>query len=158
MRTHSLSKRLSLIAMLALLGSGCGRGNLPELGSVSGRITLDGKPVEGVHIEFIPLIEGRPSAAASDSSGHYVLSYKGSVKGARVGEHKVIMTTLQEKMTFVESTDDEEPTDGGSEDSEIEITTSGRAEEIPAKYFKSPLRVTVEQGSNTVNLTLDSEQ
>lgn len=150
-----ISLRLVLVAMLTLLGAGCGRGNLPELGYVSGRITLDGNPVKEAHIEFTPVADGRPSAATSDSAGYYVLFYKGSVKGARLGEHDVTMTTFREAMTYVEDTDEDEPADANIEDSEI--TIPGRPEEIPAKYFEDPLTVTVAEGSNTIDLTLDSD-
>jgi len=151
-----LSSRLLLVAMLALLGGGCGKGNLPELGFVSGRITLDGTPVEEAHIEFTPVADGRPSAATSDSSGYYTLRYKGSIKGARVGEHDVTMTTFREELTYSEETDEDEPVDVTGEDSEI--TIPGRPETIPAKYTEEKLRVTVEPGSNTINLDLTSEE
>ena len=149
-----LSSGLVFVAMLALLGAGCGRGNLPELGYVSGRITVDGNPVKEAHIEFTPVADGRPSAATSDSSGYYVLFYKGSVKGARIGEHDVTMTTFREELTYSEETDEDEPGDATGEDSEI--TIPGRPETIPAKYAEEKLRVTVEPGSNTINLVLTS--
>ena len=155
MRMLSVPAKILVVAMFALLGGACGRGNLPELGSVSGRITLDGNPVKEAHIEFTPVADGRPSAATSDSAGYYVLFYKGSVKGARLGEHDVTMTTFREAMTYVEDTDEDEPADANIEDSEI--TIPGRPEEIPAKYFEDPLTVTVAEGSNTIDLTLDSD-
>jgi hypothetical protein len=168
MATLTLRLRLILIVPLTLFIAGCGRGTGPELAPVSGRITLDGKPIEAAHIEFTPVIDGRPSAATSDSSGYYTLFYKGSIEGARLGEHDVTMTTFQEEMThdvypdegsedISEPTDDEESAeDDGSEDP-VTIVIPGRAEEIPKKYAEEKLRVTVEPGSNTINLELTSD-
>ena len=156
MNTLPLFSRLFLVITLALFAVGCGCGTRRDLGWVSGRITLDGNPVDGAHIEFTPVLEGRPSAGTSDSTGSYVLSYKGSVKGARIGEHDVTMTTFREELTVVEPTGDEEPTDSNGREDSIKIIP-GRAEEIPEKYAKEKIRVTVEPGSNTINLELTSD-
>lgn len=156
MNVLSLPPRLFLVTTLALLNTGCGGGTRPKLGTVSGRITLDGKPVDGAHIEFTPVLDGRPSAGTSDSSGSYILSYKGSVKGARIGEHDVTMTTFREELNVVEPTGDEEPTDNTDREDSIKIIP-GRAEEIPEKYAREKIRVTVEPGSNTINLELTSD-
>ena len=161
MNTSSLSTRLLLIVPLALFTIGCGGGTRPDLGRVSGRITLDGNPIEGVHIEFTPVIDGRPSVASSDSSGYYTLSYKGSIMGARLGEHDVTMTTFREAIIFDEDEDEVQRSGkAASDDDEGDATPEnipGRAEEIPEKYAEEKLRVTVEPGSNTINLELTSD-
>ena len=166
MNTSSLSTRLLLIVPLALFTIGCGGGTRPDLGRVSGRITLDGNPIEGVHIEFTPVIDGRPSVASSDSSGYYTLSYKGSIMGARLGEHDVTMTTFREAIIFDEDEDEDDVqsnSDASSDDDDDDdgdVTREnipGRAEEIPEKYAEEKLRVTVEPGSNTINLELTSD-
>ena len=161
MNTSSLSTRLLLIVPLALFTIGCGGGTRPDLGRVSGRITLDGNPIEGVHIEFTPVIDGRPSVASSDSSGYYTLSYKGSIMGARLGEHDVTMTTFREAIIFDEDEDEVQRSGkAASDDDEGDATPKnipGRAEEIPEKYAEEKLRVTVEPGSNTINLELTSD-
>ena len=168
MTTLTLPSRLILIVTLPLFSTGCGRGTGPELASVSGRITLNGEPIEAAHIEFTPVIDGRPSAATSDSSGYYALSYKRSIKGARLGEHDVTMTTFQEEMThdvspdegrddISEPTDDEEPAEDDGSENTVTIVIPGRAEEIPEKYAEEKIRVTVEPGSNTINLELTSD-
>ena len=158
MRMLSVPAKILVVAMFALLGGACGRGNLPELGSVSGRITLDGNPVKEALIEFTPVIDGRPSTATSDSSGYYALSYKGSIKGARIGEHDVTMTTFREAVIF-DAEDD--PGNNGTPTANNEDVAPenipGRPETIPAKYAEEKLRVTVEPGSNTINLELTSD-
>lgn len=135
----------SFLAVLAIGSTGCGGGASDvTLGSVGGTITLDGGPVEGAVIEFTPVGEGRPSAGESDASGKYTLYFKGSTAGALVGEHDVSMSTFQEAMDY-----------GGAEGF---TDIPGRAEKIPKKYVQEKIRVTVEPGSNTINLELNSDK
>ncbi len=142
-----MTKRILLVGIfcLTVLVAGCsgGAGDL-KLGLVTGTITLDGEPVEGAVIEFTPVGEGRPSAGESDTSGTYTLYFKGSTAGALVGEHEVSMTTFQESMDY-----------GGAEGF---TDIPGRAEKIPKKYVQEKIRVTVEPGSNTINLDLKSDK
>ncbi len=78
---------LVLIAVLTLTGCG-GVPDQPPLGTVTGVITLDGKPLEFVEVSFVPS-EGRPSDGATNSLGEYELSYVQNIKGAKVGQHTV---------------------------------------------------------------------
>lgn len=131
------------VAAFSLAVIGCGSSQTgPALGTVSGRITLDRQPVANAMVEFTPVQEGRPSSGRSDSSGHYTLQFTTSTKGAIVGEHTVKLSTFQPGFDS-----------GGAEGFE---NVASRAEEIPKKYAKEPLRVTVKQGSNTIDLTLES--
>jgi hypothetical protein len=74
-----------------------GRGNLPPLGSVSGTVKLDGKPLANATIRFIPLDDSgrmdRKGASAAlgltDDSGHYRLIYVKDIMGAAVGQSRV---------------------------------------------------------------------
>lgn len=132
------------VAFAALTCIGCGGSRGPELGTVSGYITLDGKPVKGANIEFNPSGGGRPSAATSDASGYYELYYSQDRNGALLGIHSVRMSTFQEGMEY-----------GGMEGFE---DVPGQKELIPNKYnTDSPLNVTVERGSNRIDLKLDSK-
>jgi len=81
--------------------SGCDRGvELPELGEVTGTITLDGKPLEGANVMFEPRGEGVMSAGRTDSTGKYELRYllpgTTNVKGAVIGKHAVRIERLPE--------------------------------------------------------------
>lgn len=69
--------------------------------------------------------------------------------GALPGEHIVKISTFQAAL---------DPDEGAGNGATPMETIPGRAEEIPAKYRKSPLRVTVERGSNTIDLTLDAKK
>lgn len=68
---------------------GCGSGDMPDLGEVSGKVTLDGKPLAGVIITFQPDAGGRASSAETDTEGNYELIYKYGVNGAKVGSNTV---------------------------------------------------------------------
>jgi len=77
---------LSLLALsvLALNSLGCGGGPGVELGEVYGRVTLDGKPLAGVHVYFRAK-GGRPSVGIVDDEGYYEAVYTAGVEGVRVG-------------------------------------------------------------------------
>jgi len=95
MRRYRVDGRAPLCgcgAMLALAVVGCS-GSGQELAPVSGRITLDGKPLAGARIRFQPdRTGGSPSYGAADSSGNYELGFKRGQKGAMIGSHVVSIT------------------------------------------------------------------
>lgn len=136
---------LTTCALVLSISAGCGGGakDMPEIGTVSGKLTLDGVPVAGADISFYPLSGGRTAVGASDDQGHYTLQYNSSTAGAKVGQNQVTITTFREAMVY-----------GGQGEQE---DIPGRAEEIPAKYASEKLKVNVEPGSNTIDLTLTSE-
>ncbi len=73
---------------LVLLG-GCGEGG-PSLGSVSGKITLDGEPVKGAIVQFIPQGPGgTPSYGLSDKEGIYKMEFSSSASGVLTGKSLV---------------------------------------------------------------------
>jgi len=83
--------RLALVLSLSALGLGiigCSQGDRPELGLVRGTVTLDGKALSGVIVQFEPE-EGRAAAAETDADGNYDLIYVHGLKGARLGVNMV---------------------------------------------------------------------
>jgi hypothetical protein len=85
--------RLVFLALLPLLAAGCGGSNVV---AVSGRVTLDGKPLANAHVGFQPLAPagkvdaGGGSYAITDSDGRYTLRMvEGDAAGAVVGKHRV---------------------------------------------------------------------
>lgn len=73
---------------------------LPELGPVSGTVTVNGEPLPGVTVNFSPLddirkdgAEGpdrvRTSSGVTDENGYYTLYYLGDTKGAAVGKGRL---------------------------------------------------------------------
>lgn len=71
----------------------------PPLGKVTGVVTLDGTPLAGATVMFIPLekkydekIDISGSMGMTDTVGRYELSYVKDVNGAFVGKHSVRIT------------------------------------------------------------------
>jgi hypothetical protein len=74
------------LLMLAVL-AGCGKSG-PEVAPVSGRVTLDGKPIKFANVIF--QVEGKsPGVGRTDDNGRYVLMYKRGVPGAPIGQNRV---------------------------------------------------------------------
>lgn len=114
---------------------GCTNSTAPELGTVTGKVTLNGEPLPDATVVFQPE-SGRPSLAQTDSSGDYELMYTRTVRGALPGKHTVAIRTYRE------------------DDNGAVITK----ETLPAIYHeKTTLTATVEPKSNVVdfNLTVD---
>jgi hypothetical protein len=123
---------------LSLLLTACGGApsDQPELGTVSGVITMDGAPLANANVRFYPET-GRASAAKTDDSGSYELVYIRDEMGAMIGKHSVKVSTLDE---------DSDPF--GNQGSET----------VPEKYNKkTTLEATVEAGDNTINFDLESK-
>jgi hypothetical protein len=83
-----MKKLLSIIG-IGLLGiSGCGS-DRPPLGSLTGTVTLDGKPVQYGGLMFLPVDGGRPSLGGTNEKGEFRAMYVHGVPGAIVGKHRV---------------------------------------------------------------------
>jgi hypothetical protein len=77
------------VSTLLIVLPGCGGpSDQPDLGEVSGTVTLDGKPVPGINVLFSP-DTGRPAGAKTDESGYYELVYLAGVNGCKVGPNTV---------------------------------------------------------------------
>lgn len=127
-----LKKSLVMAALLTLVSSvGCsGASDQPELGEVSGIVTLDGKPVVGVNVVFKPDI-GRAAAGNTDAEGNYSLQYLEGVEGCKLGPNTVSF--------------DWPP-------------GSTNAIGIPAKYNDTaPFKFEVKPGSNSFDLKMESD-
>lgn len=86
------SKRwCSAAALLTISLGACGPAH-PDLGTVTGTVTLNKQPLAGAGIVFQPS-GGRPSYGMTDSAGRYALEYAQDVPGARIGRHTVIIRT-----------------------------------------------------------------
>jgi len=113
---------------------GCG-GDHPEVGSVKGKVTLDGSPLAKAIVMFQPS-PGRASNGTTDDQGNYSLDYLDGVKGALIGQHKVIIRT-------------EIPGEDGQPPIQKEV--------LPKRYHdQTVLTAEVKAGSNTHDFTLES--
>lgn len=77
-----------MIAIFFLVAAGCGNGDRPQLGTVTGTVTLGGEPLKNVEITFSPDV-GRPSYGKTDGDGRYELDYINDTKGAKLGKHNI---------------------------------------------------------------------
>jgi len=135
-RFSNLYRFVLVIGFCSLL-AGCG--GRSDLGQVTGRVTLDGKPVADAAVEFTPTMEGSIATGRTDSSGEYSLMFSRDVAGASLGENVVRISTFD--VDYVEGK------------GEVSIP-----ERIPAKYNRnSELKVTVEPGRNRHDFDLVSE-
>ncbi len=91
-------RAVSLVPPLLLLLAGCGGPH--NLARVSGRVTLNGKPLSGAAVVFQPvaadnLNPGPGSGGFTDADGRYTLTLTGTkTRGAVVGKHKVRITLV----------------------------------------------------------------
>ncbi len=129
---------LCLTAVFATL-CGCSSSDRPEIGTVTGTLTLDGQPLPQAIVYFTPEGGGRPSTAITDDAGRYELVYMGDVKGAKVGTHTVRCSTAREV-----------------EDAQGKATQA--KELVPEKYRdESQLKIDVVPGPQVHDLTLTSQ-
>lgn len=76
--------------LITPLAIGCGP-TADTVAPVSGRVTVDGKPVKNASIQFTP-VGKRAAGAITDDNGNYKLSTYGQFDGAVLGEHKVAIS------------------------------------------------------------------
>jgi hypothetical protein len=85
-----------LISTLLSSLAGCGGNQPPPVVPVSGRITLDGKPLSNAEVNFAPLADSRfpCSVARTDEQGRYSLhlSQDTTREGAVTGDHRVVIS------------------------------------------------------------------
>lgn len=98
------------IALVGCASSG------PEIAYVSGRVTMDGKPLSNATVVFIP-DNGRPAGATTDAEGQYVLNFAEGRKGAIPGTNTIRIMTLRD-----------------ADQDENGKTIPGSPETVPAKY------------------------
>jgi hypothetical protein len=116
----------------AMSFAGCGDTG-PELAPVTGRITLNGAPLENADILFQPEGSKPPSAGRTDASGRYELAYKRGVMGGIVGSNTVRIT--------------------------ISSDVVANPPNIPARYnTESELTKEVKSGQNEINFDLTADE
>jgi hypothetical protein len=107
---------LATVFILVLTGCG-GISTAP----VTGKVILDGKPLAGATVTFIPegTNPGPTSSGQTDSNGQYSLALvtDAHVKGAVVGKHKVKISAME-----------------GGGDSAAGADPKPRVDKVPAEY------------------------
>lgn len=108
---------------------GCGGvSDKPELGTVSGTVTLNGTPVVNVSVYFKPDV-GRMSIGKTDAEGRYTAMYLIDEEGVKVGPNRVW----------------------------LEYAPDDLGPPIPEKYgFSSEVKMEVKPGDNVYDIKMDS--
>ena len=88
---------LVLFCCAALLLHGCGPDNPYGTVVVTGTVTVDGEPMEGVTISFVPSGDGMSAFGLTDANGSYRLTTAGAPfgTGAMPGTYSVTFTKLE---------------------------------------------------------------
>lgn len=146
MSGHKFSSIIAFWAGALLCGCGVGPSDSPELGDVSGTITVDGKPKANLTVSYLPENgNGRPASGTTDENGYYELRYSFTETGTKVGKNVVRISSLEP-----ESDDDGDLTDAAE-----------FVDPIPAKYNTQAadnpeMNVNVKPGNNEFDFNVDS--
>ena len=125
-------------SLLAMLATGCGSSD--KLGTVTGTVTLDGKPLPQASVTF-SRGQGRMSVGTTDEQGRYKLLYTVNQQGAEPGTHTVSITTQIYAVS------------GEADLAAVE----GRQELLSPRYNeKTELTAEVKPGRNTIDFDLTS--
>ncbi|MEP3480900.1 MAG: carboxypeptidase regulatory-like domain-containing protein [Fuerstiella sp.] len=140
---------LCACVFLALPGCGGAASDMPDIGQVTGKVTIDGQPGANLMVTFQPQ-SGRPSYATTDEAGAYELTYNGDAKGAKLGSNLVTISTAG---------GGEDYGDGGSA-KEVSLEN---ADALPAKYntlagANEEMTVEVKSGANEFNWDIQSKE
>jgi hypothetical protein len=87
-----------LLGLAFVFASGCGSSKFVP---VSGRVTLNGQPLANATVAFQPVGEGQTvemgpgSSGKTNENGEYTLTTATGKKGAVVGKHRVLISTVE---------------------------------------------------------------
>jgi len=82
----------SALCLLVVI-CGCGKSDRAGL-QITGKVTLDGKPLEGATVTFVPIgaTPGIGAAGTTDSSGEYKLAPRRKGEPVAQGDYKVVVS------------------------------------------------------------------
>lgn len=142
-----MNRMIAAGCLLAIGLCGCAENNLSTL---EGTVFVDGNPAPpGIALSFAPLKGGSPSYASTDEAGHYEAAFTFREKGIEPGKHRVQLV----------------PGGGGQEsmprigpDGKPIPSESSSPPKFPRDYYQEITTITVEPGSNEIDLELTSVQ
>ena len=83
--SHPNTSRLFFFIAVSVLIVGCDSG--PNTATVTGVITLDGKPTADIVVQFSPTQGGRPAIGVTDAQGQYKLRFTQNQDGCIPGSN-----------------------------------------------------------------------
>jgi hypothetical protein len=150
MRSRTRFPVLGLVGVLLLGLVGCGK-QVEYNNQVEGIVTLNGKPLANVHVEFVPDppegARAESSRALTDENGRYALERADGEPGAMIGNHFVVILRGRGMDQNIDELPDEEA--APARDRRL----------VPARYAMAsttPLRIEVLPAEHTYNLELRS--
>src|SRR5262245_7826170 len=142
----------SIAAAALFLSAGCGvkRANLPPQYPVTGRVTLDDKPLASAGVMFLPRGETRGTGAfaMTDAAGKYSLKTDYGGPGAPDGEYAVTISKVVNR-------------DGTPYVPNPNAAEAGERETLPGTYsdsMKTVLKANVPKGGDTIDFDLKSKR
>lgn len=140
---------------LLLVAGGCGSGDMIP---VEGVVTLDGQPLEGAAVSFVPDQTGRPAQGETDAAGKFKLSTAAAGQGVVPGKYKVGVSKMEKPAGA----------GGASPDGKVQLSgpPTGKGPPpipkslVPGKYVNpntSEITVVVEIGMEAVQIELKSK-
>lgn len=143
--------RLLLLVCAAVLATaaGCGKkGRKLDLVPVTGKITLEGQPVEGATVTFSPKGKGNAAAAITGKDGTYRLKTFDQ-EGAEPGSYDVSVTKIDVQTTAVGATSVEDYQAAMTKGGAYVVPKPQSTLLLPAKYaspLSSELKAEVKKG------------
>lgn len=139
-------RRLLLLSILLLAAAGCG----PSFKTVpvSGRVTLDDKPVANAGVLYVPVNQGPTARAMTDQDGRYKLM-TGNLTGTAPGPYRVAV--MRDEVSGVAVGAD------GLETTPGKAATKRGLPSIYADPNTTPLEITIDAERNDANLKMTSK-
>lgn len=158
-QTKTFALAIAVLAMSVLL-TGCAPSTVdrPDTTGVTGTVTLDGEPVEGAVVTFVPTGDGQSAVGKTDGSGQYRLTTFGGGDGAITGEYQVKIAKYAAPEA-VEASGTAEGEGAGVEYEEDPNDTGEQESLLPEKYASestSGLTATVSENATTFDFQLES--
>lgn len=132
-----IANRLFVLSAIVVMGCG-GSPDGPPIGTVTGLVTVNKTPAEGVIVTFTPVSGGRMSQGVSDADGRYELAITPTRLGALVGDHNVSVEGAPPAID-----------DGDTVTSDMLV----EATPLSPEALNAIKKVEVEEGSNTIDLS-----
>lgn len=146
------------IGLLVATCSGCG--DTYKLAPVSGRITLDGRPIQGIYVTFQPVGGGLKddlgpaSYGHTDTDGRYQLKTidRSDRDGAVVGSHRVILQQADQPRE--ETVEVPQGSVGDAMDMVVAARRTQRQQRMPTHYRDGSLQFEV-PAAGTIDADFD---
>lgn len=90
---------VSTLLTVGIALTGCSSSSRPPTYPVTGTVSLQGKPVAGAAVTFVPAdTEGEAASAITDSDGKYALTTWEAGDGARPGQYRVKVSKQEQQV------------------------------------------------------------